>query len=56
MRYLGLDLGTKTLGIAISDPNGIIASPLKTLKYNNYDEILAELKTIIKENKLRSLF
>lgn len=52
MRYLGLDLGTKTLGIAISDPNGIIASPLKTLKYNNYDEILAELKTIIKEKQI----
>ena len=51
MRYIGLDLGTKTLGISISDETKTIASSLKTLRFseNNNDEILDELKEIIKE-------
>ena len=34
MRYLGLDLGTKTLGLALSDPLGMIASSYKILKHD----------------------
>jgi len=51
MRYIGLDLGTKTLGISISDETKTIASPLKTLRFseNNNDEILNELEAIVKE-------
>ena len=51
MRYIGLDLGTKTLGISISDETKTIASPLKTLRFseNIYDEILNELEEIVKE-------
>ena len=33
MRYIGLDLGTKTLGIATSDLTGTIASSLTTLRF-----------------------
>lgn len=47
MRYLGLDLGTKTLGIAITDRLGMISNPYKTIKYNSYDELISELKQII---------
>ena len=32
MKYLALDLGTKTCGIAMSDKLGIIASPYKVIK------------------------
>ena len=51
MRYIGLDLGTKTLGVSISDETKTIASPLKTLRFseNNNDEILNELEEIVKE-------
>lgn len=51
MRYIGLDLGTKTLGISISDTTKTIATALKTLhfKENNSDEVLDELKEIVKE-------
>ena len=51
MRYIGLDLGTKTLGISISDETKTIASPLKTLRFseNNNDEVFDELKTIVEE-------
>ena len=38
MRYLGLDLGTKTLGIAISDKTGLIASFYKSINYKNKEE------------------
>lgn len=33
MRYLGLDLGTRTLGVAISDTSHIIASPLTVIVF-----------------------
>ena len=54
MKYLGLDLGTKTLGIAISDKNGIISMPYDTLKINdeNYESVILELKNIIKEEEI----
>lgn len=52
MRYLGLDLGTKTLGIAISDKLGLIANPLKTLKFNSYEDILKPLETLINEEQV----
>ena len=34
MRYLGLDLGSKTLGVATSDYTNTIATPLKTIFFN----------------------
>ena len=51
MRYLGLDLGTTTLGVAISDKTGMLASPLKLIKFKSedYDTALAELLKIIEE-------
>lgn len=51
MRYLGLDLGTRTLGISISDITGTIASAYKTIhfKENDYDSLIPELKEIINE-------
>ncbi len=47
MKCLGLDLGTKTLGLAISDSLGMISSPYKTIKYSNYEDLINELKEII---------
>ena len=57
MRYLGLDLGTKTLGIAKSDPSGIIASSYKLLKFENedYNSLIDPLKEIINELKVDKL-
>lgn len=51
MRKIGLDLGSKTCGIAISDSNNIIATGIKNLHYqtNNYMQIINELKKIVKE-------
>lgn len=52
MRYLGLDLGTKTLGLAITDKLGIISSPYKVLRYENINKLLDELLIIIKDEEV----
>lgn len=57
MRYLGLDLGSKTLGIAISDKTNTIASIYKTIFFENidYDNLIAELDNIILENNITTI-
>ncbi len=50
MNYLGLDLGTKTLGLAIS--KGQIATPLKTITYDDKNTLLEQLDKIIQEYKI----
>ena len=56
MRYLGLDLGTKTIGLAISDKTGLIASSYKVLHHdNNPESCLDELKSIIDSNNIEAL-
>ena len=51
MRYLGLDLGTKTLGLAISDESLTIASSLTIIRFdeNDYDSVYEPLKSIVDE-------
>ena len=48
MRYLGIDLGTKTAGISISDTTFTIATTLKTIHFaeNDYDSLLDEIKNL----------
>lgn len=57
MKYLGLDLGTRTLGLSISDLTHTIASTYKTIRYeeNDYEFLLNELKKIIEEEKIGKL-
>ena len=53
MRYLGLDLGTKTLGISISDKTGIIATSLTTIRHDDdFNYLTKELKKIIEEREV----
>lgn len=54
MRYLGLDLGTKTLGISITDKTNTLVRPLKVIRFKSeeYKSILDELELIIKENDI----
>ena len=56
MRYLGLDLGSKTLGVSLSDANGIIASSYKIIRHNEeYEKIIEEVKQIIEEKKVEKI-
>ena len=53
MRYLGLDLGTKTLGISISDKTGIIATSLTTIRHDDdFNYLTKELEKIIEEREV----
>lgn len=50
MRYLGLDLGSRTLGVAVSDKTGLIASNYKTIRHNEeYDLLLEEVNKLVLE-------
>lgn len=51
MRYIGLDLGSKTLGVAVSDITNTIASSVKTVffKEDDYGSLIPILKEIIRE-------
>jgi len=52
MRYFGLDLGTKTLGISISE-TGIIANSLTILRHDDdFNYLINELDEIIKDKKI----
>lgn len=57
MRYLGLDLGTRTLGISISDITKTIASAYKTIRFeeNDYSSLLPILKEIIDEYQISKI-
>ena len=48
-RSLGIDLGIKRVGIALSDNLNMIASPLKTLTYDNKKDLLIQLSKLIFE-------
>lgn len=53
MRYLGLDLGTKTLGVAISDKTNTIATFYKVLRYDgNTLDLIPLLEEIINNNNI----
>ena len=54
-RLLGLDLGTKTLGIAISDSALRVATPLAALKRSKLAPDIARLKALIDERGVRGL-
>lgn len=47
MIYLGLDLGSKTLGLSISDRTSTIATSLEVIRYNNYEELFNRLDEIV---------
>ena len=54
MRYLGLDLGTTSLGVAISDKTNTLVSPLTLIKFKreDYNEALNKLLAIIREKNM----
>ncbi len=57
MRYLGLDLGITSLGIAISDKTNTLSSPLKLIKFprEDYEQALTELLQVIAEYNITAV-
>ena len=54
-RLLGIDLGTKRIGIAISDYNQKIATPLQTLEKSKQVKLIDELESIITEYDIKGI-
>ena len=54
-RLLGLDLGSKRIGVAICDDHQSIATPFKTLNKESANQFIDELKLIIKENNIEGI-
>jgi len=52
---LGLDLGSKTIGVAVSDPALIVASPLQTIRRTKFTKDAEALFTIIKDRQAGGL-
>ena len=55
MRYLGLDLGKKSLGLAISDRTGTIATFYKNIRYENEENLIKKLIEIINKENIDKL-
>ena len=55
MVFLGLDLGSKTLGVSISDRTSTIATSLNVIRYSNYDELIEPLREIIASNDITKI-
>lgn len=57
MRYLGLDLGTKTLGVSISDETLTIANSLNVVRFDeeDYSSLYEPLNSIIQEYDIKRI-
>ena len=54
-RIIGIDFGLSKVGIAISDPSGIISMPLETIRYKNQKELIEVIKKIALEKNVKTL-
>jgi len=54
-RLIGLDLGSKRIGVSICDEKQSIATPFRTINKTSNNELIAELKEIIKEYNIKGL-
>ena len=54
-RLIGLDLGSKRIGVSICDEKQLIATPFKTINRSTSKELIDELKIIIKENNIKGI-
>lgn len=56
MKYLGLDLGSRTLGVAVSDKTGTIASSYGTIRHNEeYESLLKRVKELVEELEIETV-
>ncbi len=54
-RLIGLDLGSKRIGVSICDEKQLIATPFKTINRTSNNELVNELKIIIVENNIKGI-
>ena len=54
-RLIGIDMGTKRIGVSICDENRKIATPYETIEYSNIHNLISRLKEIISENNIKGV-
>ena len=54
-RLIGLDLGTKRIGVSICDEKQLIATPFKTIERSSSKDLINELQDIIKDNNIKGI-
>ena len=54
-RLIGLDLGSKRIGVSICDEKQLIATPYKTILKSKNNELIEELKNIIQDNDIKAI-
>ena len=55
MRIIGLDYGSKTCGVAISDETACLASPVETIRYKSIEDLIDKLKIYFKEYSIEKI-
>jgi len=55
MRAIGMDYGSKTLGISLSDESKILASPMETIRYNTYEELFSKIDKYFTKYKIDTI-
>ncbi|MBD1157577.1 Holliday junction resolvase RuvX [Pelagibacterales bacterium SAG-MED20] len=55
VRFVGLDLGSKRIGVSICDERQLIATPFKTISKTNTNELIDQLRMIINENSVEGI-
>ena len=54
-RIIGIDFGLSKVGVAISDPSGIISMPLEVIRYEKQEDLVKSLKKIALEKNVNVL-
>ena len=54
-RLIGLDLGSKRIGVSICDEKQSIATPFRTINKTNTDDLIQELKIIVNEYNIKGI-
>tara|TARA_B100001540_G_scaffold307347_1_gene320535 strand:- start:42 stop:497 length:456 start_codon:yes stop_codon:yes gene_type:complete len=54
-RLLGIDMGTKRIGVSICDENRKIATPYETIQFTNLNNLISRVKEIILENNIKGI-
>ncbi len=54
-RLLGIDMGSKRIGISICDDKRLVATPFKTIDFTTMEKLIYEIKKIVKENNVQGI-
>ncbi len=54
-RLLGIDMGTKNIGISICDDKRLVATPFQTINFISLDSLIVDLKKLIEENSIQAI-